>query len=288
MSGKFWFREEQYSIGTTVQVEALLEKFTSEYQEIEIYQTVHFGRMMVLDGCIMFTERDEFIYHEMLVHPAARCHPSPKRVLIIGGGDGGTAREVLRYPSVESVDLIEIDPSVVEISKRYFPALSSAFSDPRLHLRHLDGAQFVAEAENRYDLIFIDSTDPVGPAKSLTGEEFFQNCRRALTDGGILALQSESPFLYGDTLRSNFQKLSKLFENTALYSAPVISYPTGWWCFIWASDSHNPHRALPPLPFESQLYYYNSEVHSASFALPNFLREMLSREPAKEDSPDVS
>ncbi len=280
MNRALWFREEgPGGIGTAIQIEGLLEERESPYQKIEIYQTTHFGRMMVLDGCIMFTEGDEFIYHEMLVHPAGCCLPELERALIIGGGDGGTARELLRYPAIKKVDLVEIDRDVVELSKKYFPSLSKSFSDPRLSVHFEDGSKYVENySGENYDLVVIDSTDPVGAAENLLSEDFYDKCRGVLSERGILAVQSESPFLYREVIESNAKVLSKLFKEVALYSAPVISYPTGWWCFFWASNRNHPKNSLNRKLADSlarDLKYYNSEIHLASFALPNLLKKTL-------------
>lgn len=275
-----WFHEVHTPSGlcTSFQIENMLCRHKSPYQDIMIFETTHFGRMMTLDGCIMLTERDEFLYHEMLTHPVVCSHPSPKRALVVGGGDGGTVRELLRYPELESIDLVELDEAVVRLSQEHLPFVSSGLTDPRVQMHFEDGVAFMQRHLAYYDLIFIDSTDPVGPAEGLITKDFYGFCKAALREGGILALQSESPFLHPKEIREIFTNLRAHFSTQMLYNAPVIAYPSGWWSFAWASNTHHPLNDFQEdraRAISSQLQYYNAEIHKGSFALPNFVQDLL-------------
>lgn len=265
--------------GLTVGLKGVLFQDRSPYQKVAVFETDAFGRMLTLDGVIMFTDYDEFVYHEMIAHPALALLGDPQRVLIVGGGDGGAAREVLRHESVRRVDLVDIDAMVVEVSKRFFPKLSASFSDPRLKLHVTDGVTFVKEAERAaYDLVIVDSTDPVGVGEGLFGSDFYEGCVQALTERGILVVQSESPFdrthqeVPGRVKRS----FRALFPVAETYLAFIPTYPMGMWSFTMGS------RALHPLgdpcrtlPFADALRYYTPEVHRAAFSLPAFVKRLV-------------
>lgn len=268
-------------IGLTVEVRQTLCLHQSKFQEIMILETAEFGRMMVLDGCVMLTERDEYLYHEMLVHPAACSHTEPKKALVVGGGDGGTVRELLRYPSIESVDLVEIDGDVIRLSREYLPALSACLDDPKVTVHVTDGVAFLNQSKSTYDLIMVDSTDPVGPAEGLISQSFYTSCREALAPGGIMTLQSESPMVHSKDLQRIYRNLSSVFSSSHLYHGPVTAYPSGWWSFAWASESGHPlkqfHRERA-IEISQQLHYYNEDIHFALFAQPNFIRRMLKKD----------
>ena len=277
---QLWFHEvnEQGGFGLQFRIRQTLCQTTSPYQQIAIIETERLGRMMVLDGCVMLTERDEFFYHEMLAHPALCTHPNPERVLVIGGGDGGTVREALRYPEVEHIDLVELDEMVVRLSQEYLPEISGKLTDPRVSMYFEDGVAFMARHAASYDVIMIDSTDPVGPAAGLITESFFQNCKQALRPGGIIVMQSGSPFLSGKELKVVHNNLLPIFGKPQLYLSPMTSYPSGWWSFTMASEKYNAlthfqkERAERVMP---ALQYYNPSIHQAAFALPNFVQRLL-------------
>ena len=190
-----WFSEFHTPyVKFSIQIDKQLHSEQTEFQRIDILESKEFGRMMVLDGYVMLTEKDEFIYHEMIVHVPMAVHPNAKRILIIGGGDGGAVRELVRYKNVESVDLVEIDERVVDISRRFLPQTACGFDDPRIHLFFEDGLKFIRHCENEYDLIIVDSTDPFGPGEGLFTKEFYGNCYKALKEDGIMVNQHESPF----------------------------------------------------------------------------------------------
>lgn len=273
--------------GLTFGVQRVLMDDQSDFQRVQVFETDHFGKLMLLDGLVMLTERDEFVYHEMLSHPALCLLPEPKRVLVIGGGDGGTVRELLRHPSLESVDLVEIDAMVVEASKNFFPHVASAFSHPKLNLRIEDGIAFVKNAADAtYDVVLVDSTDPVGFAEGLFGEDFYRDCVRILKPNGILASQSESPFdpAFRDDIRKAQQFLGSLFPHVATYLASIPTYPMGTWSFTMASKELHPVRDFDAAraaerlaPFAADLQYYHADLHRALFTLPAFVQRMLAQ-----------
>ena len=269
--------------GLTIGVNRMLFSETSAYQKVDIYETDTWGNLMTIDGMVMLSEKDEFVYHEMLIHPALIAHPNPKKVLIIGGGDGGSAREVLKHPTVESVDMLEIDETVVRASKLYLPGVGD-FDNPKLKVWYEDGIAFVKKTKATYDVIIIDGSDPVGPAQGLFQKAFYQSCYEALKDDGILTAQTESPWVpsYHDSMRSVFYALNDLFAVSKMYLAFIPLYPAGMWSMAFASKGVDP---LSPLLAEkvSQaestylkgLKYYNSAVHYGAFALPNFVSSII-------------
>jgi spermidine synthase len=274
-----WF-SETHPIGTrfSFKVQNVLHHEKSPYQEMDIIATENFGSVMLLDDKIMLTEKDEFVYHEMIVHVPMAVNPGAKDILIIGGGDGGTARELLKYKSVAHIDLVDIDEMVSRAAKLYFPQLAPAFADSRLHTHYTDGIRFVAETAQKYDLIIIDSTDPIGPGEGLFTSDFFRNCKQLLNAGGCLINQSENPQWDDAIVRSVAQKLSNIFANYAIYQAFIPVYPSGQWLFSFASDSRHPIDDFDAAKWQDlnlTTRYYNTDVHTAAFALPNFVRKMI-------------
>jgi spermidine synthase len=237
---------------------------------------------MTIDGMVMLSEKDEFVYHEMIAHVAMNSHPNPKRVLIIGGGDGGTAREVLRHPEVEHVDMVEIDQFVVDASKTHFPGVGD-WENPKLKIRYEDGIAFVKNVTDPYDVIIIDGSDPVGPAEGLFTKDFYQYCYNALTENGVLTSQTETPWVekYHGSMKKVTSATQELFDISKLYLAFIPLYPTGMWSLLFASKGINPlgDEALEKSrerckEFGSKLNYYNPEIHRAAFALPNFVKPL--------------
>ncbi len=248
---------------------------SSAYQRIEVVETELLGRTLVLDGAVQTTERDEFIYHEMLALVPLMAHPNPARVLIIGGGDGGTMRRVLADPRVRSAVLVEIDPQVVGVCRQYLPEIAGrAFDDPRAQLVIADGVRFVADTAETYDVILVDSTDPVGPAAGLFTVEFFQRARSRLRSPGIFVTQSGSPILMTPEFVGAYRNLGRVFRLVRPYFAPIPAYPGVWWSFLAASDDLDP--AMPIVSPAGKTGYYTPEVHRAAFALPPFLKAVLS------------
>lgn len=271
-----WFTEVCESDGSafSLRIKKKLHEEQSEFQKIEIYETEKFGNLMVIDGCTMISTRDNFIYHEMMSHPVLYTHPKPKRVLIIGGGDCGTLQEVLKHPDVDLVHQIDIDERVTRLSEIYFPELCESNDDPRAELMFIDGIKWVEDAApDSYDIIIIDSTDPVGHAKGLFSREFYRQCFRVLGEGGLVVQQSESPLYHMDILRSMHEDVKGAgFIDAITLFFPQCIYPSGWWSATIAckddvlagfrqDDADNK-------PFETQ--YYNSAVHQAALSAPAF------------------
>ncbi len=276
-----WFTERVESCGTAfgLKLGRLLHAEQSAFQHLEIYDTASFGRLMVIDGCVMLTDRDNFLYHEMLTHPALCAHSAPRRVLVIGGGDCGTLREVLRHPEVESAVQVEIDERVTRLAEEYFPGLCESNDDPRAQLLFDDGIAYVREAPDQsLDLILVDSTDPVGPAEGLFNAAFYADCERALAAGGMLVQQTESPMLHLDLIREVHQALRGVgFGHTELLQFPQPVYPSGWWSATVAiKGSEVPAPQAGRLArLSATTKYYNAEIHAACWAQPNFVREAL-------------
>jgi spermidine synthase len=274
-----WFTELQYSgLKLTCKVLQTLHRETSPFQEIVVLDTERFGRMLVLDGAIQTTVADEFSYHEMLAHVPICSHPAPKDVLIIGGGDGGCAREVLRHQQLESVTQVEIDQRVVEVCRHFLPELAGSFDNPRLSVHFEDGIAFVREREASYDVILVDAPDPVGVAAGLFSGEFYQSIYRALRPDGIFAIQTESPFFDKDLISRVHDSVRGIFPIARLYLANVPTYPTGIWSFTLGSKKYDP--ALGPAGVvesldDRNLRYYSPEVHRAAFALPPYAQALL-------------
>lgn len=275
MKTHVWVTEEQTpALKISCLVKDILYNDQSPYQTVAVVETVEFGRMLLLDSVIQTTEKDEFTYHEMLAHVALNTHPNPRTVLVVGGGDGGTVREVLKHPSVERVVLAEIDEKVVEASKRFLPTLSAGFSDPRVDIQIGDGIAHVRNHPNTYDVILVDSTDPVGPAVGLFSAEFYRDAYRALTSEGILVAQTESPFYNGDLIRSVNRAMRESFPLVRLYLGNVFSYPGSLWSYTLGSKGPDPLQVREPKPIEGARYY-SPEVHHAAFVLPPFVQELV-------------
>ncbi len=286
LRGQFqFFQFFKNQTGLAVGIRDVLFSRHSEYQHIQVWETDTFGRMMTLDGLIMFTDYDEFVYHEMIAHPAMCLLGDAARVLVVGGGDGGAIREVLRYAGVQAVHLVEIDRAVIEASRQFFPAISAGFADPRLTVHVRDGIAFAREARaGSYDVVLVDPIDPLGFGLGLYETSFYQDCARILKPRGLLVTVSESPFdpAYRHVVRDVRRELRAFFPVVETYLAYIPTYQTGMWSFAIASKALHPlrdydaRRAAELIrPFEAQLKYYNPEVHTASFALPSFVKRLV-------------
>ena len=267
--------------GQLFTVDRVIYRETTAHQDLVIFENAIFGRVLALDGAIQTTERDNHIYHEMLAHVPILAHGGARHVLIVGGGDGGCLREVIRHP-IESVTMVDLDRKVIELSKRYLPRLSDgAFDDPRLDLVIGDGKAFVTETERRFDVIIVDSTDPVGPGEALFSPDFYAGCKRCLGDGGVLVTQNGVPLVQPDEVRDSHRALSALFANASFYLVPVPSYTGGSLAVGWATDD----PSLRQLPADTiadryelaglKTRYYSPDIHKAAFALPPDLSAML-------------
>lgn len=257
----------------------------TKFQRIDFFRSKTFGTFFTIDGLIMVTEKDEFAYHDMICHPAFATNPSIKNVLIIGGGDGGTAREVSRYPTVEKIDMVEIDERVVRLCQQYLPQTSSALDqDKRIKLIFEDGVKFVNNApDGLYDLILVDSTDPIGPGEGLFSREFYNDCYRILNDNGILINQHESPYYESDAreMKRAHKKIKSIFPIAKVYEFHMPTYSSGHWLFGFASktlDPINDAKLEEWEKFNIKTKYYNPQLHKASFALPTYVKELLDSE----------
>lgn len=276
-----WFTEKQLTEGTegatvclSVRIKTVLYREKSEYQEIAVFDTYEFGRMLVLDGIIQLTEADEFMYHEMLAHVPLCAHPAPERVLVVGGGDGGTVREICKHPGVRQVVLAELDPAVVAVSRAYFPGLNTGFADPRVEINYINGIDFVNSVREAFDVIIVDSPDPLGPAADLFGAKFYRGVSRALRPGGIMVAQCESPFLNRGLIRQVADHIRQAFPLFRYYLGPVPTYPGGLWGYAAGSKEHEPCQ--PGNPFiPSPTRYYTPEIQRCAFTLPPFVQSIF-------------
>lgn len=276
-----WFSEYHTpSVKLSIKVDKQLYSDKSDFQQIDVFESEEYGRFLTLDGYMMLTEKDEFIYHEMIVHVPMAVNPDIKKVLVIGAGDGGVLRELTRYKSVERIDLVEIDEQVVEVCKKYLPKTACGFEDSRVNVYFQDGLKFVRRCENTYDLIIVDSTDPFGPGEGLFTKEFYGNCCNALTEKGIMVNQCESPFYSEDriAMQRAHKRIVESFPVSRVYQAHIPSYPSGHWLFGFASKKYHPVKDLDPEAWKAlgiKTRYYNTKLHAAAFALPNYVQELL-------------
>lgn len=251
----------------------------SNFQKVEIVEGTYYGTMLFNNNVAMVSTRDEFVYHDMIAHVPLFLHPNPKKVLVIGGGDGGTAREVLRHSSVELCDMVEIDEAVVEACKKYLPQTADILENDKLNLYIEDGINFIKNCKQKYDVILVDSTDPVGAASPLFNDDFYKNVYSCLSDKGIVVAQGESPFYYFDMQKKLCQVISKFFPITGVYNyANSTYYPGGAWSFILGSKTLHPIKDLNSSRVDDsglKFGYYNAQLHKAAFALPEFQKQAL-------------
>ncbi len=270
---ELWVDEEQTEdLRLGLRVKSVLLRERTAYQDLLVVDTDAFGHVMFLDGCFMVTEKDEFFYHEMLAHVPLMAHPDPRQVLIVGGGDGGTLREVLKHPEVEQAVLCDIDQRVTEAARAFFPTLSVSLDDPRATIMHQDAIDLVAKASAKWDVILVDSTDPVGAAEGLFSKPFLRDLKRALAPGGIAVCQAESPLVNADVMRRTYLGLKEAFPKASLYTGPAPTYPSGYWSY---AVGHEGGDLLPQLRPQPLGRYYTKAVHAAAFALPPFVQELL-------------
>ncbi len=271
-----WFTEDQTdNLRISVRVKEILFSSQSSYQKVMVIDTYEFGRMLTLDNVIQTSVKDEFIYHEMITHVGLNTHPNPKSVLVIGGGDGGSVREIVKHKNVEKVVHVEIDQMVIDAAKKFLPELSCGFEDPRVEIVVDDGIKHVQENKNAYDVIIIDSTDPVGPAVGLFSEEFYRNVYESLKEDGLFVAQTESPLFNADLIARVNSTISGIYPVTRLFHAVVPAYPGGYWSFTMGSKRYDPLEVdtdkLPKLDTR----WYSPEIHKTAFVLQPFLRDLL-------------
>jgi len=278
---ELWFSElHTPDVKISIRVDRQLYSEQSEFQRIDVYESPEFGRFLTLDGYMMLTEKDEFIYHEMITHVPMAVHPNVKKVLVIGAGDGGVVRELTRYQGIEQIDMVEIDRRVVEVCKEYLPQTACCFDDPRVQLTFADGLKFIRSKEDEYDLIIVDSTDPFGPGEGLFTKEFYGNCYRALKEDGIMVNQHESPFYEGDAqaCRRAHKRIVESFPISRVYQAHIPTYPSGHWLFGFASKKYHPVRDQRAAEWKAlglETKYYTTKLHRGAFCLPAYVERLL-------------
>ncbi len=278
---ELWFSEKHTStVKLSIKVDKQLYTGNSEFQRIDIFESKEFGKFLTLDGFMMLTEKDEFIYHEMITHVPMAVHPCVETVLIIGAGDGGVLRELTRYKTIKRIDLVEIDEMVVEVCKKYLPLTACGFDDDRINMYFEDGLKYIRKKENEYDLIIVDSTDPFGPGEGLFTREFYGNCYKALKSDGIMVNQHESPFYEEDAvaMKRAHRRIIESFPISRVYQAHIPSYPSGHWLFGFASKKYHPQRDIDAAKWNAlglKTRYYNTNLHQGAFYLPNYVEQML-------------
>lgn len=279
----YYTEQQNDQVRFSIKVKRHLFTGQSDFQEVDILESEEFGKFLTLDGLMMVTEKDEFIYHDMIAHVPMATNPRIKRVLVIGGGDGGTVREITRYPQVEKIDMVEIDKMVVDVCREYLPITSAKLDDPRVSLYYEDGIKFVKDSAEKYDLILVDSTDPIGPGEGLFTTEFYQNCYDLLTEDGILINQSESPYYqpFSHEMKRAHDKIKNIFPISRIYQFHMPTYPSGHWLFGFASKRLDPisdpdFAAWEKLGLTTK--YYNPALHLGAFALPTYVQRMLEEE----------
>ncbi|NIV15468.1 MAG: polyamine aminopropyltransferase [Aliifodinibius sp.] len=262
----------------TFEIENVLFSEKSPYQKIVVMETGQFGRILIIDDFVMLTERDEFVYHEMIVHVPLFVHPQPQNILIIGGGDGGTARECLKHPEVEHIDLVDIDEMVTQACLQYIPSVANQILSKKVKCHFQDGVEYVKHVAQKYDIVIVDSTDPVSVGEGLFSKEFYQDCFKLLNDDGILINQSESPSWQPGEVQRIAGKLKSVFPAVRYYQAHIPTYPSGHWIFGFASKKYDPLKNFRKNHYQHlnlSLKYYNADIHHGAFALPTFTRELI-------------
>lgn len=278
---EFWFSEVQTpNVKMSIRVDRQLYSGRSEFQRIDVFECPEFGRFLTLDGYMMLTEKDEFIYHEMITHIPMAVHPRVRDVLVIGAGDGGVIRELTRYPEIERIDMVEIDELVVEVCKKYLPKTACRLDDPRLTIYYEDGLKFIRSCKDKYDLIIVDSTDPFGPGEGLFTKEFYGNCYNALHNDGIMVNQHESPFYDDDAAACQraHKRIVESFPISRVYQAHIPTYPSGHWLFGFASKKYHPLKDLQEARWNLRglsCKYYTTTLHKGAFYLPAYVEELL-------------
>ena len=266
--------------GIAIEEDKHLFSDKSPYQTVDVFHSRAFGNVLTLDGLMMVTERDEFFYHELIVHIPMLTHSHPENILVIGGGDGGTVRELLKHSSIKHIDMVEIDKMVIDVSKEYFPTVACGLDNPKVSVLVQDAIDFIKGKENIYDVVLIDSTDPIGPGEGLFNEGFYNNVKRALKKGGIVVPQTEGPFGQSENMRKTYKLLNKVFKYVAPYCSPMPTYPGGYWSWGFCSDDVQPPLDCTKIDekraneISKTCKIYNREYHSAVFRVPNFVKEL--------------
>lgn len=272
---ELWFTEKQTeSFGITAKVNKTYVDEKTEYQKLDMIETLEFGNMLLLDGMVMTTEKDEFVYHEMVTHPVLFTHPNPKKVLVVGGGDGGAIKEILKHPEVEKAVLVEIDGKVIEYSKKYLPKIAGKLEDARVDVLVDDGFMHIHKNKNKYDVIMVDSTEPVGPAVSLFEKGFYQGIYEALKEDGIFVAQTDNPWFKSELITKVYKDIKEIFPITKLYTCNIPTYPSGMWTFTVGSKKYDPEKVDITTIAEIETKYYTPKIHQACFVLPKFVEDL--------------
>ncbi len=278
---ELWYSEKHTeNTKLSIKVDKQLCSENSEYQRIDVFESPEYGRFLTIDGYMMMTEKDEFIYHEMITHVPMAVHKNAKKILVIGAGDGGVCRELIKYKSIERIDVVEIDERVVEVCKEYLPKTACGFDDERVNMYYQDGLKYVRKLSDEYDIIIVDSTDPFGPGEGLFTKEFYGNCFNALKEDGIMVNQHESPFYDEDkqAMQRAHKRIVQSFNLSRVYQAHIPTYPSGHWLFGFASKKYHPINDLDADYWNGlglKTNYYNTNLHKGSFYLPNYVQELL-------------
>lgn len=278
---EMWFHDEHTdNVKLAIRVDYQVFSAQSEIQRIDVLESKEFGKILVVDGDLMLTEKDEFIYHEMISHVPMAVHPQVERILVIGGGDGGVVRELAKYDTVEQIDVVEADPLLVEVCRKYFPQMACSLNDPRVHIYHEDGLRFIRSKSDAYDLIIIDSPNPFGAGEGLFTKEFYGNCFNALHQDGIMINQHESPFYKEEAFQCQrmHKRIVESFPISRIYQAHIPSYPSGHWLFGFASKRYHPIHDMDGIQWKLrgiQTKYYLPRLHEGVFALPAYVEELV-------------
>lgn len=287
---EIWFSDYQTdNVSLNIRVDRQLYSVDSEYQRIDVFQSQSFGKFLTLDGDVLFSEADEFVYNEMVTHVPMAVHPNVQKVLIIGGGDGGVARELTAYPEIQEIDVVEPDEMLVDVCKKFFPDTAKGFEDKRVQVYHQDGLRFLRGRKDEYDLIINDSTDPFGHTEGLFTKEFYGSCYKALKEDGIMVYQHGSPFFDEDesAYRSMHRKVFRSFPISRVYQAHVPTCASGYWMFGFASKKYHPLQDFNPKRWNERglkTWYYTTNLHTGAFMLPKYVEDLLEQE---EESDNV-
>ena len=278
---EMWFHDEHTdNVKLAIRVDYQVFSAQSEIQRIDVLESKEFGKILVVDGDLMLTEKDEFIYQEMISHVPMAVHPQVEKILVIGGGDGGVVRELAKYDTVEQIDVVEADPLLVEVCRKYFPQMACSLNDPRVHIYHEDGLRFIRSKSDAYDLIIIDSPNPFGAGEGLFTKEFYGNCFNALHEDGIMINQHESPFYKEEAFQCQrmHKRIIESFPISRIYQAHIPSYPSGHWLFGFASKRYHPIHDMDGIQWKLrgiQTKYYLPRLHEGVFALPAYVEELV-------------
>lgn len=278
---EMWFHDEHTdNVKLAIRVDYQVFSAQSEIQRIDVLESKEFGKILVVDGDLMLTEKDEFIYHEMISHVPMAVHPQVEKILVIGGGEGGVVRELAKYDTVEQIDVVEADPLLVEVCRKYFPQMACSLNDPRVHIYHEDGLRFIRSKSDAYDLIIIDSPNPFGAGEGLFTKEFYGNCFNALHEDGIMINQHESPFYKEEAFQCQrmHKRIIESFPISRIYQAHIPSYPSGHWLFGFASKRYHPIHDMDGIQWKLrgiQTKYYLPRLHEGVFALPAYVEELV-------------